>query len=76
MCRKGTPARYSVLLLYPDYLADDGAETYWAWVVSMSDHGAAEAAKLEAAKDNDVEDPNDFLTLAVIEGHHRIVYRD
>ena len=68
---------YTVLLLYPDYLADNyGEDTYQAWVDAQSVTEAASKAQLEAAGDDNVpvghtvDDLNDFKVLAVYEGHH------
>ena len=68
--------QYTVLLLYPDYIADEfGKETYLAWVTAQN----PEQAILEAHKqvvgrlDNTpdlVLDFEDFYPLLVVEGHH------
>lgn len=67
--------KYSVLLLYPDYLASNyGEETYYAWVEATDAHAAATSAQQDAwgAQESDVREnhePADFLPLAVIKGH-------
>ena len=65
---------WTVLLLYPDYLAEQyGEETYLAWVNATDPEGAIKLAQAEAAMDQCVGyriDPEDFLPLLVIEGNH------
>lgn len=66
---------YSVLLLYPDYLAEDfGQETYYAHVMTPNKDEAIVAAQQMAAHANpDVQDMKDFHPLLIIEGHHHPV---
>jgi hypothetical protein len=72
---------YTVLLLRPDYIADEfGKDTYMARVGAESVEQAQRAAQLEAKREDDryctpeeVElggDPDDYAVLMVIEGHH------
>lgn len=65
---------YSVLLLYPDYLAETyGEETYYAFVTAPSRDEAVTAARIEArdAEGNEsCEDGEDFAVLLVTEGHN------
>ena len=63
---------YSVLLLYPDYLDDTGSETYYAFVEATDPIEAVVVAQRQAAAAQTVEidDPSDFATLLVTEGHH------
>lgn len=67
---------YSVLLLYPDYIADEfGKETYFAWVEAESPEQAVYAAQRMAWIDNtegedDLLHPDDFFPLITIQGHH------
>lgn len=61
---------YSVLLLYPDYLAASyGQETYLAHVTAPSAFEATELAKEQVTEDNEDGDPDDFFVLLVCEGH-------
>jgi hypothetical protein len=66
---------HSVLLLYPDYANDGGAETYYAWVEASGPIAAIAEARRQAMATNEwtEEDvnPDDFVALLVIEGHHR-----
>ena len=78
---------YTVLLLRPDYIADEfGKDTYLAHVVA---NGAAEAQKLAQAEawdsdqDEDAEDeddlsgnPDDYHVLFCTMGHLRDLSRD
>lgn len=63
---------YSVLLLYPDYLANNyGEETYYTYVRASAPAEAVTAAQKEVADVNGAEDSAaDFLPLLCIEGHH------
>jgi hypothetical protein len=66
---------HSVLLLYPDYANDGGTETYYAWVAASGPIAAIAEARRQAMATNgwteeDVN-PDDFVALLVIEGHHR-----
>lgn len=69
---------YTVLLLCPDYVADEfGKDTYMAHVDATSVENAEDAARLEA-KNADAHagqcpteiDPDDYAILMVIEGKH------
>lgn len=66
--------KFSVLLLYPDYLAETyGDETYFTHVKAPTVEAAIKKARAEATRANKgyVEDPADFGCLLVIEGHHK-----
>ncbi len=69
--------RYSVLLLYPDYLDDSGSETYYAFVEAPNSVEAVALAQRQAltAQDGEIDDPRDFHPLLVTLGHHRSVAR-
>ena len=67
--------KFTVLLLYPDYLASNyGEETYLAHMTAKSVPRAIVAAQREAFDENKLEpddgEPIDFAPLMVIEGHH------
>jgi hypothetical protein len=72
----GTEKPYSVLMLYPDYLADQyGESTYFAQVAGTSVEAAMAAAQDEAwaAQNPDEDDlggPADFAVLICVAGHH------
>ncbi len=68
--------KFTVLLLYPDYIASNyGPETYLAHVEAKDRVGAIEQGQLQAASDFytefDTDDSvaADFFPLAVFEGH-------
>lgn len=70
---------YTVLLLYPDYIANNyGQDTYLACVeapnvelaVGLAQDMAAAASKTPGNKDEDEHDPDDFYPLLTIAGHH------
>jgi hypothetical protein len=66
--------KYSVLLLYPDYLTDD-EETYYTFVEAADVPGAISKAQAEAFEFNRItsdenRDPQDFKPGLVILGHH------
>jgi hypothetical protein len=65
---------YSVLLLYPDDVNDDGSETFYAWVEATDSIAAVAVARREAvtAQEEGAEyyEPADFVPLLVTEGHH------
>jgi hypothetical protein len=67
--KKNNLKRFSVLLLYPDYMRADEAETYLAHVVAKDPEKAIAKAQKKAAKPNDVDSPDDFLPLLCCEGH-------
>ena len=65
--------KYTVILLYPDYIADNyGQETYLAHVTANSPELAVRAAQTRAFTDNpeyaDNGDLPDFYPLAVFAG--------
>lgn len=70
------PARkpYSVLLLYPDHVNDDGTETYYDFVEAIDPIAAIAEARRHALATNEWTeedvDPDDFVPLLVTEGHH------
>lgn len=63
---------YSVLLLYPDDVNDDGKETYYAFVEAADPVAAVAEARRQALATNEWtdRDPAGFTPLLVIEGHH------
>jgi len=66
------PVKYSVLLLRPDYVADDyGQDTYMAHVWGTSVDQAIERAQKEAAEADKDEDDCwvDYYPLLVTRGH-------
>ena len=65
------PKKYTVLLLYPDYIASDyGQETYLAHVEAHSANGAVLVARNEVAGIYGETHGSDFYVLLVIKGHH------
>ena len=66
--------KYSVLLLYPDYVASNyGEETYYDFVEAKSPRDAVIVAQVAACLHNELdpkEQHDDFAALLVIEGHH------
>jgi hypothetical protein len=70
----GDPAKkpYSVLLLYPDWVIDNGTETYYAFVEAADPTGAVALARRQAvaAQEAGIFSPDDFDPLLVTEGHH------
>lgn len=65
---------FTVLLLYPDYLADTfGHDTYLAFVEAPSAREAELKAQSEASAQmglDSIPDPYDFHVLATFAGHH------
>ena len=64
---------YSVLLLYPDYFADNfGQDTFFTHVEALGPKEAVRTAQheIQTANQQEVDDPTDFYPLLVIEGHH------
>ena len=64
--------KYSVLLLYPDYLSD-GTTTYYHLTEACSPKKAAlkaQQAALKALGEAVCDDCEDLLVLLLIEGHH------
>ena len=63
--------KYTVILLYPDYLAKNyGQETYMTSVEAETPVQAVAAARAEVGSDEAPEERNDFFVIAVIEGEH------
>lgn len=65
--------KFSVLLLYPDYLAEDyGQDTKWMWIEAEDEFDATNIAQLELAKtESQLEDTAlDFHPLLVLHGWH------
>jgi len=64
--------KFSVLLLYPDYLATQyGEETYFTQVTAAIVEEAAKTAQAEAVEGQLCEcNPDDFAVLLVIKGWH------
>ena len=71
--------KYSVVLLYPDYLAENyPEETYLAWVLASTPREAAAAARKEVVDayikeygDDNPPDPIDFSVVFLCPGHIR-----
>jgi hypothetical protein len=65
---------YSVLLLYPDDVNDDGTKTYYTFVEAAYPEAAVAEALRQALATNEWTeedvDPAGFVPLLVIEGHH------
>ena len=65
--------KYTVLMLYPDYIASSyGQETYLAHVTATTAKGAVRAAQRQAANAqgaDEVEDPSDFYVIFMCKGH-------
>lgn len=51
--KRGKLKWYSVLLMYPDYIAQDNPETYYAHVLAYSTEHAVEKARNLAAEANE-----------------------
>ena len=65
---------FTVLLLYPDYLANNyGQDTYMTCVNARSVAQAIKKAQKNAATDNETKPgrPEDFYVLCVIAGNHQ-----
>ena len=65
--------KYTVLLLYPDYLAHNyGEDTYAEHVEAIDPQAAVEAAQSSASAlfGDDNTDADDFTPLLVVAGHH------
>lgn len=70
--RGAGPFPYTVILLYPDYLANQyGEEYYFAWVKARSPKRAPVLARKQVANNlgDRVQNPDDFLCVAVYAGH-------
>ncbi len=66
---------YTVLMLYPDYVDDEGA-TYLDCVQADSVEEAQHIAQQNAALANEEDCPLDFAILYVAEGWHPDVKKD
>ena len=64
---------YSVLLLYPDHVNDNGTETYYAFVEAADAIEAVAVAQrgAVAALEGIEIEPYDFIPLLVTPGHHQ-----
>lgn len=64
---------YSVLLLYPDYIADAYGETYYDFVLATCPKDAVKRARDRRIKTNDlsIEDFEDLAVQLVTEGHNK-----
>lgn len=60
--------KYSVLLLCPDYLQENGDDTFYEFVDASDPATAVEMAR---AKVTDANNPTDLALLLVLEGHCR-----
>ena len=67
---------YSVLLLLPDYMAEDyGTDTYFDWVTAATPTKAVRASQVRAAKQHRSEGAQcraaDYHPLVVVDGYHK-----
>jgi len=63
---------YSVLLFYPDYMQQNGDDTFYTFVKAESKARAIALARKEALAENDeCENMDDFSVLLVLEGRQR-----
>ena len=71
--------KYTVILLYPDFVADEfGHETYMTSVEAKNPKSAVKKARMEVLSasraenegESEYEDPTDLFVVAVIEGEH------
>lgn len=66
--------KYTVLLLYPDYMAENyGEDTYLAWVEAVNTKQAVRKAQIEAMRAQGGQPgvtADDFLPLFACSGHH------
>lgn len=65
--------KYTVIILYPDYMQDSGRETFTAHVVAANPDDALSMSRRQACdanSDQEIDDPTDFALLAVYLGHH------
>jgi hypothetical protein len=79
MPRQDRRKRFTVLLLYPDYMHNSGElnPTYLAHVKAKSADHAVTLAQYEAVranKHNEPDNADDFARLLVVRGHHSEVY--
>jgi hypothetical protein len=66
---------YTVLLLYPDYMATEyGHETFLTHVRANTGTEAVRQARKEACIMNDHASAKDFFVLAVFHGHHEDIW--
>lgn len=70
------PMPYTVLLILPDYIANQyGEEYYSAWVKARTPKAAAHKAQLLATEAMpEANDPADFLVVATYSGNHPNLY--
>lgn len=65
---------FSVLLLYPDYIAETfGQETYYGHVLARTRRSAVKKAREECATSNEFDrdfDLSDLHCLLLLSGHH------
>ena len=64
---------YSVLLMYPDYVADVYGETYYDFVAATSPKDAVKIARERCAEAHnlDLEDWEDLAVVLITEGHNK-----
>lgn len=64
--------KYSVLLIYPDYVAQNfGADTFYDWVKACDAAHAVEKARLRCMRNClAIDRPEDLHCLIVTEGHN------
>jgi len=65
--------KYTVILVYPDYMCDAGDHQTWCGSVEAENvPDAVSAAQKQVMDDNmtDAMDPDDFLPISVFEGEH------
>ncbi len=68
----GAP-EYTIVLMYPDYLADEyGKETYTGIGCGDTPAEAVEIVQKQASQANDDSPPEDFAVIAVIKGRHEL----
>ena len=61
---------YTVILLYPDYLATTfGQDTCLAWVEGEDRDQAVKNAQIELAKNEGTDEPDDFFAIACFDGY-------
>lgn len=68
----GTPNEYTVVLIYPDYIADQyGKEFYIDYATANTPEEAIiEVQRLAlCANDGSIDDPSDFALVACFRGH-------
>ena len=74
--KKLTP--YSVGLLYPDYVAEDGGELYYDFVRAHSPAAAVKRAQRKACLANEMtlRSADDFRAVLVLPGHHKCLNQE